>query len=104
MKKSFVSVNRLFAGITLLISIMLSNSCSKSSTDYSPNPGPGNKGGPGANEVWIQNSAFNPATITINTGTVITWTNKDGVSHTVTSDTYQFSSGNIAGNETYTHT
>jgi plastocyanin len=83
---------------------MLSNSCSKSSTDYSPNPGPGNKGGPGANEVWIQNSAFNPATITINTGTVITWTNKDGVSHTVTSDTYQFSSGNIAGNETYTNT
>jgi plastocyanin len=103
MKKSFGSVNRLFSGITLLISIILSNSCSKSSTDYSPNPGPGNKGGPGANEVWIQNMAFNPATITVNTGTTITWTNKDGVTHTVTSDNDLFSSGSIAGNA-YIHT
>jgi plastocyanin len=60
--------------------------------------------GPGANEVFIQGMAFNPVTITVSAGTTITWTNKDGVSHTVTSDTALFDSGTIASNGTYSHT
>lgn len=60
--------------------------------------------GPGANEVWIQGRAFNPATITVTAGTTITWTNKDGVNHTVTSTTALFDSGTIANNGTYSHT
>lgn len=36
--------------------------------------------------VDIKNFLFNPATLNIKTGTVVTWTNSDNVSHTVTSD------------------
>ena len=54
---------------------------------------------PPANEVFIQGMAFSPATLTIKAGTTVKWTNKDGVTHTVTSDTAgQFNSGNVAAN------
>jgi plastocyanin len=35
--------------------------------------------------VTIQSFAFNPQVITVKVGTTITWTDKDGTSHTVTS-------------------
>jgi plastocyanin len=37
------------------------------------------------NTVTIDNFAFAPATVTVAPGTKITWTNKDGEPHTVTS-------------------
>ena len=40
--------------------------------------------------VEIKNFSFNPSTITIKTGTKVTWANNDSVAHTVTSD-----SGNL---------
>jgi plastocyanin len=40
----------------------------------------------GATQVRIENLAFSPANIVIDVGTTITWTNYDGVAHTVTSD------------------
>jgi plastocyanin len=57
--------------------------------------------GPGLNEVWIQGMAFVPATITVAAGTTITWTNKDGIAHTVTSNTGVFDSGSVADNGTF---
>lgn len=39
-----------------------------------------------ANEVYIENFSFKPATITVKKGTKVTWTNKDSVGHTVTPD------------------
>jgi plastocyanin len=60
--------------------------------------------GPPPNEVYIQGFAFNPVTITVVAGTTITWTNKDAVAHTVTSDTGAFDSGSIAANGTYSRT
>lgn len=56
------------------------------------------------NEVFIQGMAFNPATITVAANTTITWTNKDAVAHTVTSDTGLFDSGTILTNGTYSYT
>src|SRR5574341_959863 len=41
--------------------------------------------GPGPNEVWISSSGFDPATLTVVPGTTVTWTNKDNVTHDVTS-------------------
>jgi len=97
MKKLIGSKSRLMVGAGILVAILcLSNSCSKSS---SSNP----TTNPGANEVWIQGMAFNPATITVNAGTTITWTNKDGVAHTVTSNTGVFDSGTMNVNGTYSH-
>lgn len=57
----------------------------------------------GANEVYIQDMAFNPVTITVDANTTVIWTNKDTYPHTVTSDIGSFDSGTIAANGTYSH-
>lgn len=67
-------------------------SCTKSSTSD-----------PGTNEVWMQDMAFTPSVITVAPGTTITWTNKDGVAHNVTSDTGLFSSGSMANGDTFSY-
>jgi plastocyanin len=55
----------------------------------------------GTNEVLIQGNAFSPGTITIAAGTTIKWTNKDGVNHTVTSDSGLFDSGSFGNGGTF---
>ena len=115
MKKLIGSKSRFLAGITLLFTLLsISGSCTKSSTYNTPsgnttgsNTGSntGSKGGavPGANEVWIQNMTFDPSSITVTAGTTVTWTNKDAIGHTVTSDSGFFDSGNIGTNGTYSY-
>jgi plastocyanin len=63
------------------------------------NPGPA--GSPGANEVWMQGTQFNPATRIVAVNTTVKWTNKDSFNHTVTSDSTMFSSGNLGGDASY---
>ncbi len=59
---------------------------------------------PAANySVTISGFAFSPATLTVSAGATVTWTNKDSVAHTVTSDTGAFDSGNIAPNATFSY-
>lgn len=58
---------------------------------------------PGSNEVFMQNTAFSPATITVAVNATVKWTNKDGFAHTVTSDASLFDSGVINSNGTYSH-
>ena len=106
MKWLIGSKSRVFISTAILVTILsVLNSCSKT-TDYNtPSPGTGTKGGPGANEVWIQGMAFSPATITVTAGTTIQWTNKDGAAHTVTSDVGGdeiFDSGSMANGATFT--
>jgi predicted lipoprotein with Yx(FWY)xxD motif/plastocyanin len=48
----------------------------------------------------IQNFAFSPGTITIPVGSMVTWTNKDGIPHTVTSDSNAFN-GSVGGNASF---
>jgi predicted lipoprotein with Yx(FWY)xxD motif len=56
-------------------------------------------------QVTIQNFAFSPQTVTVAPGTTVTWTNKDNVDHTVTSDTGAWpDSGSLATNHTFSHT
>lgn len=98
--KNLFYKNRQFTVIVFFIAVLsISNGCTK--TD---NKGTTNGGGPGANEVWIQNMSFNPASITVTMGTKITWTNKDGVAHTVTSNSNFFDSGNIANGGVFSYT
>ena len=107
MKKSIGSKNRILTGIAILLTIfVITGSCTKTMDNMygmSNSPATGSSTGPGANEVWIQSMAFNPGTITVVAGTTITWTNKDGVAHTVTSNTGLFDSGTISINGTYSH-
>ena len=58
---------------------------------------------PGANEVWIQDFAFSPSSITVSVNTTITWTNKDAVAHTATSNNGVFDSGSISDGGTYSY-
>jgi plastocyanin len=86
MKRYIGSKSRLLIRASFLLAILSILICCSKTTAYDT-PGPGTKSGPGINEVWIQGMAFRPATITVTAGTTIKWTNKDGVAHTVTSDT-----------------
>jgi len=77
--------------------------------DYGTNPSSTSNGTPGTNEVWLQGMAFNPSAITVSAGTTIKWTNKDNITHTVTSGTPGspdgvFDSGNIGNGATFSFT
>ncbi len=54
------------------------------------------------NTVSMKNIAFNPSSLTINKGASVTWTNDDSTTHTVTSDTGVWDSGNLSPGQTYT--
>lgn len=56
---------------------------------------------PDPGQVWIQNMAFSPSSVTIKANTTITWTNRDAVIHNVTSDSGWFSSGDIAAGASF---
>lgn len=59
------------------------------------------------NSITIEKFAFNPGTLTVKPGTAVTWTNRDGVDHTIVSDsgsTTQFTSERLANGAAYTFT
>ena len=59
----------------------------------------------GVSEVRIDDFAFAPANIVIDVGTTVTWTNYDGVDHTVTSDDgEELDSEHLGEDGTYRHT
>ncbi|MGE5420210.1 MAG: cupredoxin family copper-binding protein [Chloroflexota bacterium] len=95
------SARSLTVMIVLFMALSFSNSCSKDDTEQNSvdTSTPANP-----NEILIQGSSFSPATITIQAGTKITWRNKDGMTHTVTSDSGIFDSGNLASNGSYSYT
>ena len=76
---------KLFLTSVLLLILL---SCSKSDN-------------PGLNEVYMQGLSFKPSSLTISSGTTVTWTNKESATHTVTSNTGVFSSGSLTNGETF---
>jgi len=77
--------------------------CSKSSAPsgpYGASSAPVPPGQP--NTVVMANMAFGPASITVSTGTTVTWQNNDGVAHTSTSDTGAWDTGTIAPGQSKT--
>lgn len=80
--------------------MLLTASCDKDDANEDTNTN-GGSSVPGENEVWIQGSAFVPATITVDAGTTIKWINKDNMIHTVTSDNNLFDSGSLNQNGTF---
>ncbi len=54
--------------------------------------------------VTIASSAFSPASITVPVGSMVTWTNKDAIAHTTTSDGAGWDSGSLAQNASFAHT
>jgi amicyanin len=61
----------------------------------------------GSNAVMIKNFAFSPATLTVKTGSTVTWTNQDAAPHQVASDPgtpVAFSSDSLANGASYQFT
>jgi plastocyanin len=54
--------------------------------------------------VTIMSFAFSPASLTVKTGTKVTWTNKDAVTHTVTADQGAFNSGLLSPGNSFSFT
>lgn len=54
--------------------------------------------------VVIQNFSFVPASMTVQVGTIVTWTNMDSVPHTSTSDTGAWDSGTLNPGASFQHT
>jgi plastocyanin len=91
-----------FARLLCLGTLVVGMGCQSTSST-------GTTTGPGANEVWMQNSAFNPASRTVSVGTMVTFRNKDGIAHTVTASSVpgiaiMFDSGIIAGGGAFQET
>lgn len=83
-----------FTGITIaLLAISIIAGCKKNKDE----------GSPGENEIWLQNTAFKPAEITVSAGTTITWTNKDKDTHTVSENNTLFKSGDMAKDDTFNY-
>lgn len=102
--EKLMKIRTLLLSIAFLTILILISGCKKNDNSVSPVSG----GGPGANEVWMQGIAFNPAAKTISVGTTITWTNKDNSTHTVTSGTPgapdgMFNSGNLNNGGTFSY-
>jgi plastocyanin len=61
----------------------------------------------GGNTVVIKNFAFDPSSLTVKSGAVVKWTNQDGASHAIVSDTgspVAFSSDSLASGASYSFT
>jgi len=65
---------------------------------------PGASATPSTIEVTIEGFAFKPAEITVPVGSVVTWRNRDGVTHTVTARDKSFDSGSLSDGETFSYT
>jgi plastocyanin len=54
--------------------------------------------------VTIDNFAFSPQSLQVKVGTTVTWTNNQGTTHTVTSDTGEWDSGNLSQGKSFSFT
>jgi plastocyanin len=92
----------LAAMFAFCLAFVLFAACSSDSDSPSSS---GTNNPPTGSTVNISGSAFSPTNLTITVGTKVTWTNNDGVAHTVTSTDDRFSSsGNLGNGATYEFT
>jgi plastocyanin len=68
---------------------------------FSDRPGTGPTPPAGGNDIAVANFAYAPATLTVQTGDPVTWTNMDDVSHTVTADNDAFDSGSFGAGASF---
>lgn len=80
--------------IILLVAMILFGCTVQGQPNQKPDPG---------NTVTISDYLFEPLVLIVPPGTTVTWYNQDSVSHTVTSDTNLFDSGNIAPGKNFSH-
>lgn len=83
--------------ITALVGVIfLIMSCYKSKSSYNNNAS--------TYKVSISSAGYSPASLTIATGSTITWTNNDNMVHTVVTADGSINSGDIAAGSSYSKT
>jgi plastocyanin len=95
----------LSACLVLLILAVAVAGCTTNSAPAASTTAPAAAGGTDA--IAISNFAFSPATLTVKPGTTVTWTNQDGVAHTIASDAgspVAFTSDSLANGASYRFT
>ncbi|SRR5712691_787274 len=80
-----------------LLALTLAACSGSTSPSYGGSPKPPPGGGGNMASVAIANTAYAPSSITVKAGTTVTWTNDDGVTHSVTSDAGTFAGGDLSG-------
>ena len=68
---------------------------------YASVAGPSDGGGAPQARVEIKDFAYQPATLTVRTGTTVTWINHDDELHTVTASAGRFASPGLEHDETF---
>jgi len=104
---TIISTSRWILPATAVV-LLLTCLAAGCSSGPAPAPGAATTPSPAAgNTVRIQNFAFDPTSLTVMTGTTVTWVNEDSVPHTVVSgegDPAVFSSAPIPAGGSYTFT
>ncbi|TAL57956.1 MAG: amidase [Nanoarchaeota archaeon] len=97
--------------VLLLLSLMLFGCIFQKPAATSPTPQPvasppavAPQPAAGTVNVDISGFAFSPSTITVDSGTTVTWTNKDSVQHSATSDNGAFDTGIFSSGESKSFT
>jgi plastocyanin len=92
----------------LLISLALLAACGGTRYATSPAnpapPPPPPPGQPAAATVTITDAGFGPASVTINVGQSVTWTNTGSTAHSVTFNNQTFDTGRIEPGRSFTRT
>ena len=102
---SFRSVRRISL-LCLVGAAMVLAACSSggSTASSSTQTGSGSSAGGGGHAITIKNFAFSPSSTTVAPGTVVTVTNDDSVTHTLTSKAGAFDTGDIQAGQSKTFT
>jgi plastocyanin len=96
------------ACFVLLIVACMAAGCSSYQTPSAPvTPAAPTTSTGGGNSIAIKNFAFDPSSLTVKSGTVVTWVNQDGAPHTIVSDSGSpaaFSSDSLSTGASYKFT
>ncbi len=92
--------------VTLLLAGLYACGGGGASNAYSTGPGStgGTTGSANTTSIVIKNIAYHPQFDTVAVGSTVSWANTDAITHTVTSDSGVFNSGNITAGQTYKRT
>ncbi|MCK5576723.1 MAG: cupredoxin family copper-binding protein [Dehalococcoidales bacterium] len=94
-----LSIKRLILIGLVLLSVSYGLSCQASGQTT-----PTTTSTPTTPQIDIRDFSFQPMSITVPVGTTVTWTNRDSVEHTTTSDTSVWTSELLGLNESYSYT
>jgi plastocyanin len=90
--------------VLLIVSCMAAGCSSYQTSPVTTAPTTSTAGG---NTIVIKNFAFDPSSLTVKSGTAVKWTNQDGASHAIVSDTGSpatFSSDSLSTGASYSFT